>query len=339
MKPFTRVDYCQYLLSSPMNYTLTNLAEHLNGVSHDRIKRYLQGVKLTPRLLWEQVQVDLIDSPRGYLVFDDTVLDKSYSRKIEGSQWQYSGNAGGLVNGIGLVSCVYVNPDSEQYWVIDYRLYDKKTDGSSKLDHVLDMLKSAFYSKELSFSTVLMDSWYATQTLMAFIDSELGKIYYCPLKRNRQVDDNGMTSPYRRVDALEWSEEELEQGKLIKIRNFPAQKKVKLFQVTVSPHRTEYVATNDHSQDSTEGTQDECALRWKIEQFHRELKQLTGVEACQCRKGRIQRNHIHCALQVWNFLRRQALRFRTTVYDIARQPWSHFLRQQLQSPSLQFHFA
>ncbi|BAM54391.1 hypothetical protein BEST7613_5460 [Synechocystis sp. PCC 6803] len=45
---FTRLDYCQYLLSSPTNYTLTNLAKHLDGVSHDRIKRYLQGVKLTP---------------------------------------------------------------------------------------------------------------------------------------------------------------------------------------------------------------------------------------------------------------------------------------------------
>ncbi|MEM6503027.1 MAG: transposase, partial [Cyanobacteria bacterium P01_C01_bin.89] len=48
MKSFTWLDYCQYLLSSPINYTLTNLAEHLDGVSHDRIKRYLQGVKLTP---------------------------------------------------------------------------------------------------------------------------------------------------------------------------------------------------------------------------------------------------------------------------------------------------
>ncbi|MBE9195849.1 transposase, partial [Synechocystis salina LEGE 00031] len=83
MTSFTRLDYCQYLLSSPINYTLTNLAKHLDGVSHDRIKRYLQGVKLTPRLLWEQVRLELIESPKAYVVFDDTVLDKSYSQKIE----------------------------------------------------------------------------------------------------------------------------------------------------------------------------------------------------------------------------------------------------------------
>ncbi|WP_346015781.1 transposase [Paraburkholderia sp. PGU19] len=35
-----------------------------------------------------------------------------------------------------------------------------------------------------------------------------------------------------------------------------------------------------------------CGLRWKIEQFHREIKQITGLARCQCRKEHIQRNHI-----------------------------------------------
>src|SRR5919112_211829 len=53
---FTKLDYCQYLLSSQVNYTLTNLAEHLKSFSHDTINRYLKGEKLTPRLLFEQVE-------------------------------------------------------------------------------------------------------------------------------------------------------------------------------------------------------------------------------------------------------------------------------------------
>jgi len=32
---FTKLDYCQYLLSSPINYTVTNLADHLDGITHD----------------------------------------------------------------------------------------------------------------------------------------------------------------------------------------------------------------------------------------------------------------------------------------------------------------
>lgn len=338
MKKFSKVDYCQYLLSSPINYTLTNLAEHLEGVSHDSIKRYLEKEKLTPRLLWEQVQNSVITSAKAYLVFDDTVLDKRYAKKIDCSRYQYSGNAHGLIRGIGVVSCVYVNPEIGQYWVIDYRIYDKETDGYSKLDHVKAMLDNVVYQKKLPCSTVLMDSWYASQAIMKRIE-EHQKIYYCPIKKNRLVDDSGGKEKYKAVSALSWEDSELEEGKIIKIRGFPAQKKVKLFRVTVSTHRTEYVVTNDINQDSTEATQEECRVRWKIEEFHRELKQVTGVECCQCRKGRIQRNHIHCAMLVWNFLKCTSRKEGKTVYQMARQPWSEFLRQQLRCPSLVFSLA
>jgi hypothetical protein len=61
--------------------------------------------------------------------------------------------------------------------------------------------------------------------------------------------------------------------------------------VAVSTDRTDYIVTNDLSQNSTDVVQQVCKIRWKIEEFHRELKQLTGIESCQCRKARIQRNH------------------------------------------------
>ena len=31
----TRLDYCQYLLSTPINYTLTHFADHSENFSHD----------------------------------------------------------------------------------------------------------------------------------------------------------------------------------------------------------------------------------------------------------------------------------------------------------------
>lgn len=54
-----------------------------------------------------------------------------------------------------------------QFWVIDYRLYNPDGDGNSKLDHVQDMIESAYYAKQLPFAIVLMDSWYAAKKLMA----------------------------------------------------------------------------------------------------------------------------------------------------------------------------
>ena len=79
----TRLDYCQYLLSSQINYTLTNFAEHAEKFSHDAANRYLAGDEIRPRLVWENVKDQVIQTPYGFLVFDDTVIDKNFSRNIE----------------------------------------------------------------------------------------------------------------------------------------------------------------------------------------------------------------------------------------------------------------
>ena len=79
---------------------------------------------------------------------------------------QYSGNAQGVINGIGGVTCVYVHPQQDRFWLIDYRIYDPQGDGKTKLDPLKDMLSALVYQKGLPFTGVLMDSWYATKTVM-----------------------------------------------------------------------------------------------------------------------------------------------------------------------------
>jgi len=334
----TRLDYCQYLLVSQINYTLTNFAEHSEKFSHDALNRYLNGEKLSPKLTWENVQNQVIQMLKGFLVFDDTVAHKDFSHKVELVRRQYSGNAHAVIKGIGIVTCVYVNPEVDQFWIIDYRIYDPDGDGKTKLDHMQDMLLNCVHQKQLQFWAVLMDSWYATKEIMLTIE-KYEKIYYCPLKDNRQVDDSNASQPYRRVDALVWTEAEKQHGKTIKIKGFPGNHKVKLFRVVLSTKRTDYVVTNDMAQDNTQVVQEVCGFRWKVEQFHRETKQLTGLEGCQCRKARIVRNHIACAILVWVRLKQVANETQQTVYRLKHDLLSDYLRQQLKSPAIQMTFA
>jgi len=326
------------LLSSQINYTLTNFAEHAEKFSHDAANRYLAGDEIRPRLVWENVKGQVILTPYGFLVFDDTVIDKNFSKSIELVRSQYSGNAHKVIKGIGVVTCVYVNPQVDQFWIIDYRIYDPDGDGKSKLVHMKDMLLNCVYQKELPFWAVLMDSWYASKNMMLQIE-HLDKIYYCPLKDNRQIDDSGGGKPYQRVDSLAWSKTEEQQGKLIKIKGFPGSHKVKLFRVVLSTQRTDYIVTNEMQQDNVEVVQDVCGFRWKVEQFHRETKQLTGIEGSQCRKARIVRNHIGCAFLVWVRLKQVAVETHRTVYQVKHGLLSDYLRQQLRSPSVQMRFA
>jgi hypothetical protein len=94
--------------------------------------------------------------------------------------------------------------------------------------NVADILEDTVYQKKISFTKVLMDSWYAAQKLMKLIEN-LGKIYYVPLKKNRLVDDTGGQQKYQHIEQLTWSQLEQEQGKLIKINRFPREKKAQIY--------------------------------------------------------------------------------------------------------------
>jgi hypothetical protein len=338
MSKVTRLDYCQFLLVSQTNYTLTYFADHSPGFSHDAVKRYLEEEKLTARMVWESVRGQIVRSEGGYLAFDDTVLDHNSGFKIELVRRQYSGNAHAVIKGIGVVTCVYINPELDLFWIIDYRIYDPERDGKSKLDHVREMLDNALTDKALPFRGVLMDSWYGERKLMLHIE-RLGKVYYCPLKDNRQVDETGGERGYQRVDSLTWTDQEAQQGKLVHLKTFPKDHRLKLFRLVLSPKRTDFIATNDLAQDSTQATQEVCALRWKIEQFHRETKQTTGLEGCQCRLARIQRNHIACAILGWIRLNQLAQQTASTIYQLKQGLLDDYMRAQLRSPTIQMQFA
>lgn len=334
----TRLDYCQFLLSSQINYTLTYFADHVDKWRHDMINRYLGGDRISPRLIWENVQPDVILSPQGYVVFDDTVVDKRHSYQIELVRRQCSGNAKRVIKGIGIVTCVYVNPEIDRFWIIDYRIYHPDGDGKSKLQHVQDMLRNVVYQKQLPFHAVLMDTWYAAKWLVLYIE-KLEKVYYCPMKDNRQTNESREPGDYHRVDSLSWTSEQQAHGKLVHLKGFPKGHQLKLFRLLLSTKRTDYVVTNDLSQDSVEAVQEACGFRWKIEEFHRETKQVTGIEKCQCRKERIQRNHIGCAVLVWVRLKQLASQTGQTLYQIKHNLLDEYMVQQLKNPTVQMALA
>ena len=330
-------DYCQFLLASFENFTQTYFADHSEKWSHDQLNRLLNTQRISARELWRSVRNDIEFDEDGYLLFDDTVISKPYAKEIQAVRRQWSGSEKRVIQGIGLVTCVYVNPRTAAYWIIDYRIYDHDRDGKTKLQHLLAMLRNAHFVKCLPFRTVLIDSWYASMDVMKAIEA-LSKVYYAPLKRNRLVSTS-VASGYQRVEALTWTHAETIEGQLVHIKKFPKGHEVKLFRLVSGSGRTEYIATNDLSQSDVNATQRECRMRWKIEQLHRELKQVTGIDKCQSRKHRAQRNHIACCLWVWVSLRRAARAVGQTIYQVKEGLLDDYIRQQLSKPSISINIA
>ncbi|MCX6046537.1 MAG: hypothetical protein NT075_15645 [Chloroflexi bacterium] len=130
----------------------------------------------------------------------------------------------------------------------------------------------------------------------------------------------------------------LTKDALVKIKDLPKGHRVKLFRLVLSTHGcplgADYVATNDLTQNDTQATHQVCRLRWKIEQFHCETKQLTSLEGCQCRLARIVRNHTASAILVWVRLKQLAAQTTQTVYQLKHGLLSDYLRHQLKCPAI-----
>jgi hypothetical protein len=336
----TKRQYVEYLLCTPTNYTCTNLAEHLEGTSHDAISDYLRRERLTPRGLWELVRHLLDDSPEAFLLVDDSVQDKRHSQAIELVQRQYSGNEHGLVKGIGVVNLVHSNGqrdsngerDGERdFNPIDYRVYAAATDGKTKNQHFREMLISAIADKKIQARTVLFDSWYGSAENLKLLH-RLDLIFYTTLKENRLVSLS-KEQGYIHLDEIEWTEPRLQHGVLVKLKEVPFQ--VRLFKLVATNGDIDWVITNHPEETLTaQVAQEANDVRWQIEELHRGLKQLTGSEKCQCRKARSQRNHLACCYHAWLSLKVKAKQLDKTLYQVRTDLFRDYLRAELRNPRI-----
>ena len=325
----TKQGYVEYVISTPINYTCTNLAAHLEQVSHDAVNDYLRREKHTSHTLWEFAQPLIKNCEESFLVLDDSVQDKSYSQKIEMVKLQYSGNTHSLVKGIGIVNLIHVH--QKDYHPLDFRVYDPSADGKTKNDHFQEMLRQAFEEKGIQAQTILFDSWYAGSENLKFIH-RLEKFFVTTLKENRLVSLS-KEQGYIHLQQIEWTPEQLQEGITVKIKKIPF--KVQLFKMVATNGNIEWVITNRAPGSiHTQVVQKENQVRWCIEQLHRELKQLTGIERCQCRKQRAQRNHFSCCYHAWFSLKVIAKKLGKTLYQVKHNLWSDYLRNELRNPRI-----
>ena len=278
----------------------------------------------------------LRDSPEAFLLVDDSVQDKRYSRFIALSKHQYSGNTHGMVTGIGLVNLVHSSGEAGDFLPLDFRVYAPDVDQKTKNDYFLTMFDQVVAEDKLLARTILFDSWYAGSTNLKRIH-RAGWTFFTTLKRNRLVS-LAKESGYQGLDTLEpppqgWSQG-WSQGVEVRLKEVPFG--VKLFKLVATNGDIEWVITNHLAAHLTREMVIEAAqVRWQVEKFHRSFKQLTESEKCQCRKATAQRNHRTCCYLDWVSLRQHARQMRQTIYQAHQQQWAPYLRQLLLKPLIQ----
>ena len=327
----TKNQYIEYLLSTPINYTCSNLSEHLEKVSHDVVTDFLQNSKFTPKDVWELVRNRIDDSEEAFLLVDDSVQNKEYSQVIETVKLQYSGNEHGLVKGIGLVNLVHTNGFEGDFYPINYRVYNPDEDGKTKNEHFREMFVQASWSQQIRARNIAFDSWYASSDNLKLIRRS-GWKFYTTLKSNRKVSLSKETG-YQNLEVIEWTPETLISGQLVRIKEIPFW--LKLFKLVATNGDIEWVITNNLTEDFTRLRAVEAIqVRWQVEEFHREFKQLTGSEKCQCRKARSQRNHLACCYSAWVAIKVKAQEMRKTAYQLRNGLFADYLKLQLRNPMI-----
>lgn len=269
-------------------------------ISHDLINRFLTKQVLDPDTVWNEVE-QFIEKRNGWLILDDTVIDKIYSKHIELTYFQWSGKFHKVVKGIGLVTLVWT--DGTQSFPVDYRIYDKEGDALTKNEHFRAMLQTAF-TRNFQPYFVLFDSWYSSNDNLKFIDT-FGWNWCTRAKKNRMVNpDSAGNQPVSSVFLPD-------DGRVVHMKKYGF---VRLGHSKNKNGEDRYWISNYLKMDYDD-RKNLQAICWAIENYHRALKHLCCVRDCKIRKAAGQRNHINCSIRAFIRFEAAKIRHKFTLYN------------------------
>ena len=296
--------YCSFLEVTSSRYSALSLSEVAPSsvpLSHDSISRWLAVGKVQPKDLWDAAKKE-VHGTSGILVFDDVVIDKSRSGKMELVNWQYAGSKHDITKGIGVVNALW-QVSKEQYVPMDYSIWNPPEDGKTKNDHFQDMLSST-KARGLHPEMVVADSWYSSLKNLKSVRSH-GWDWVMGLRSNRLVG-----KPHRPLRELDIPD----NGLVTYLKGYGW---IKVFRFVAKKGRADFVGTS-RTDLSREQVKEYFERRWSVEVLHRELKQTCGLSRCQANTGRAQRNHIGLSLLTWIRKHKRRQLDQTTLYQ---QDW------------------
>lgn len=295
-------DYVNFLVASPRNFTCMEAARTQpegTDAAHDAYTRLLQRIPENTDILWEEAKK--LITFKGVLVIDDSTLDKPYANKMELVTYQWSGKHHAVVKGINIVSALWTN--GRRIVPTDFRVYSK-IDGKTKNDHFIDLLRTA-KGRGLKPDYTIFDSWYSSLENLKLI-REMGWEWVTRLKENRKVDpgDSGNVS----ISEVQIPE----KGCIVHLRGYGF---VKVFRFASSNGDTEYWATSNLKM-KVGMCEDLKGKAWKIEEYHRGIKQCCGVENAQLQTANGQKSHILLSIVAFLKLEYERIKRGVSWYEI-----------------------
>lgn len=319
--------YTAYLLSAPKYATATGMSEALGGaISHDKVTRFLAQSYFDSRTVWKAAKPLIrqqvpVEDEQGVLIMDDSICEKPHTDENAMICWHYDHSKGCMVKGVNFMTLLYTHGDRLSV-PIDVKIIEKteayldeKTgetkykSAKTKNEYFREMLLLARH--QVGFRYVLADSWYSSAENIEFIVRKLGKHCIMAIERSRTValsEEERRNGKFYRVDQIH----QLQEGQVLRVYLRSVKEPVLL---------VKQVFTNrDGSQGvrfliATDLTLDEAAIttiykkRWKVEEYHKSLKQHTALGGSPTKTIETQANHFFAAIVA--YIKLETLKFKT----------------------------
>lgn len=300
--------YTDYLISSNGLATATGLSAITNGeVSHDQITRFLSKEDFTSKTLWKEVKpiVRKNQSEEGCIIFDDTIIEKEWTDENDVVCWHYDHSKGRNIKGINLLSMVYCTKDLSipigfevirKYAYCDIKSKEQKRKALIGKNELMQRLLQIALKNQVPFRYVLMDSWYSSKENFEYITKKK-KYFIAAIKSNRLFATSleaKYQGKFQRIDALELKDKEAMLGYL-KGYN----KEVLLVRRIFTNKDGSIGILNLVCSDTSLSGEEVATIykkRWKVEEYHKSLKNNAAAGKSPTKTIRTQVNHIFLSI-------------------------------------------
>src|SRR5215470_7662488 len=235
--------------------TCSAIADAFDSASHDQLTRMLQG-PWSGQTLFNLALRILFTVAGGYLILDDTVVEKPYARLLGEAAWVWSSKHKKVVFGVSIVLLVWT--DGRVRMPLAFRRWH--TGGASKFALALALLSYARNRLRCQPQFVLFDSWYPSHKLLKRL-RDSGGYFLCQLKKNRRFEGRPLA---RALQQPSWQASGSLTGGI---------------KVFVVRDRRTYSATNRLSLTAQE-VRTLYRKRQEVEEVIRVLKSHFSLEAC-----------------------------------------------------------
>jgi DDE superfamily endonuclease len=322
--------YTDYLISQTKYATATGLSDMVDGaISHDQVSRFLNKNELGSKELWQYVKsiVHNHQTPTGgVLLLDDSIEEKPYTDENEVNCWHYSHAKGEVLKGINILSCMIRYGDFSVpvgYEIIkkdivfcDVKTKKERRKSATTKNELFRKLIELAVNNNILFEFVLADNWFGSKANMAYIHNGLQKSFIIGIKSNRTLalsEDDAQNGRYTQVKDLDL-EEDIAHTVWLKGLEFSVRLLKKTFKNENGSTGVLYLVSNDMT-SSAERLYEVYQKRWRIEEYHKSIKQNASLAKSPTKTARTQCNHVFAAIIAYCKL--ELLKFKTKMNHFA----------------------